>query len=147
MVPTIANNRPFRRFRNVLQKNSFKCLFLGLKWWYKYDIMLKRKLEISATHRYIIHGYTKKNVVLVQCFWMVPGTKKRDTIFRLGNRPRVHLLLNSFATKKHVLRIPIFGWLPVQANYTRCLKSQADLTRANAEQKFGEKQKQNKNRF
>ena len=43
--------------------------------------MLKRKLEISATQRYMIHGYTKKNIVSVECFLMVPGTQERDGIF------------------------------------------------------------------
>ena len=34
----------------------------------------------------------EKNVHLFQCFLVVPETKKRDAIFRLGNSPRVHLL-------------------------------------------------------
>ena len=77
LVPTIANNRPFWQFRNVLQLFSFKSLFLGLKWWYKYEIMLKRKLGISSTQRYMIHGYTKKKCWFSSVF--LSGTWDKKT--------------------------------------------------------------------
>ena len=77
LVPTIANNCPFWQFRNVLQQISFKSLFLGLQWWYKYENMRKRKLGISSTQRYIIHGYTKK-----KCWFssvLLSGTRDKKT--------------------------------------------------------------------